>query len=214
MGSVAQPKPALYVFGYGSLLFRPFKDHITSFPGYIRGYYRRLWQISTDHRGTKTRPGRVFTLLPAEDFHKLTSCGGKDGGKIKEENEGIVWGIVYGVSEADKARVLKELDYREKDGYGRRWEDIYDANGKVIAKNALVYASTKELGVPEAGDSPVGWKEIAKVVVGAQGESGVNWEYVEKAKEAVRKLGLVDEHIEGVAKEVMALRAKGGEGES
>ena len=45
------------VFGYGSLIFRPGFPYQRMYPACVRGYLRRFWQMSCDHRGTPEFPG-------------------------------------------------------------------------------------------------------------------------------------------------------------
>jgi glutathione-specific gamma-glutamylcyclotransferase len=97
---------AVWIFGYGSLVWRPAFEHVASHWAVLpasAGFIRRFWQGSPDHRGTPERPGRVITILPA---------GGSGGEEI--------WGRVYGVSEQHREQVLEYLDLREQGGYDRQ----------------------------------------------------------------------------------------------
>lgn len=51
------------MIGYGLLIFKPPPKYMFRVTGYLKGYIRRFWQSSSDHRGTPEAPGRVVTLV-------------------------------------------------------------------------------------------------------------------------------------------------------
>uniref|UniRef100_A0A8B9QRN7 Gamma-glutamylcyclotransferase n=1 Tax=Anas platyrhynchos TaxID=8839 RepID=A0A8B9QRN7_ANAPL len=51
--SSSSPEPPLWIFGYGSLVWRPGFEFTSRKVGFIRGYSRRFWQGDTFHRGSE-----------------------------------------------------------------------------------------------------------------------------------------------------------------
>ncbi len=67
------PQP-LYLFGYGSLCWRPEAAWSHWEPGFVatvEGYKRLFAQQSMDHRGTPKHPGLVATLISDEDLEAM-----------------------------------------------------------------------------------------------------------------------------------------------
>ncbi len=70
------------MFGYGSLIWNPNIKFAEQRKCCIKGYVRRFWQGSNDHRGTKEKPGRVVTLVAQDE-------DGQVGDKL------CCWGVAY-----------------------------------------------------------------------------------------------------------------------
>ncbi|MEM6995151.1 MAG: gamma-glutamylcyclotransferase [Myxococcota bacterium] len=176
MSDGAETEP-LWIFGYGSLVWRPAFEHEVRHPGFIVGWTRRLWQHSTDHRGVVGAPGRVATLVPQSG----AQC----------------WGMAYRVAAAQRQAVLGNLDYREKNGYARHTVAVTLASqGRV---DALVYIATDE-NPDFAG--PADLDAIAAQVMRSHGPSGANTEYVLALADALSEMGASDPHITEVARRV------------
>ena len=172
----------LWVFGYGSLVWRPAFPFTARRPAHIRGWRRRFWQGSTDHRGVPGAPGRVVTLLPDPD----------PGARC--------YGMAYAVSAGHAPAVLAQLDHREKGGYTRDRLALYLDDGSIIAEG-LVYRATPD-NPNYLGPAPL--DDIAEQVVRSVGPSGPNPEYVLRLHDALAEMGVDDPHLSGLAAAVRA----------
>ena len=173
-----------WIFGYGSLVWRPAFPFVERRAGFVRGWARRFWQASTDHRGVPEDPGRVVTLVAAP----RARC----------------FGVAYRVAPADTEAVLAGLDHREKGGYQRVIVDVH-AEGHDPITGALMYLATED-NPNYVGPAPL--PEIASRVRRCVGPSGPNVEYVLRLAEALRAIGAPPEEDEHVF-ELAALVADG-----
>ncbi|NVK39438.1 MAG: gamma-glutamylcyclotransferase [Gammaproteobacteria bacterium] len=159
----------IWLFGYGSLIYKVDFAFIQQSPGFISGWQRRFWQGSHDHRGTLEQPGRVVTLIPAAGMH----C----------------FGMAYQVT----ADVFEHLDHREKNGYLRH-EVVITLTDKKQSREVLglIYIADES---NEAYLGPASEREIAEHIANSSGPSGENSEYLLSLAKSLRELGAVDDHV-------------------
>ncbi len=112
------PGTDFWVFGYGSLIWRPGFAHSDARVGVLRGYHRRFCVYSVHHRGTPEKPGLVLGLAP--------------GGSCR--------GLVYRVPAERGEAVLDYLHEREMvtGVYNPRWLTVDTPVGRVRAAGFVV----------------------------------------------------------------------------
>lgn len=159
-------QPSVWLFGYGSLMFRVDFPYIERRPAKIKNWQRRFWQGSHDHRGTQDAPGRVVTLI--------------------EQPKSVCRGMAYLIT----PEIFDHLDYREKNGYLRfATELIFD---DASSAEGLVYIATEE---NDAFLGPATEKDIAQQILNAAGPSGRNLDYLLELANVLRELNADDPHV-------------------
>ncbi len=176
------PEGALvWIFGYGSLIWRPDFPAIARQPARIRGWKRRFWQGSTDHRGVPEAPGRVVTLLPAPP---TSWCHG----------------MAYALPPDGSHAVLAHLDHRERGGYERHRVELHFESGEREGPaggraQGLLYIATPA-NPNWLGPAPL--ERIARQIARSRGPSGHNLEYLLRLAESLRAMGATDPHVEAL----------------
>ena len=173
-----QPGDAIpvWLFGYGSLIYKVDFPYIEQRPASVRHWVRRFWHGSHDHRGTPQRPGRVVTLVPQHDA--------------------VCVGMAYLVTPA----VFAQLDVREKNGYRRLGMELHFESGGEAA--GLAYIASVE-NAAFLGPAPVA--EIACHIAASAGPSGSNRDYLLQLAAALRELGADDPHVFDIERHLLGL---------
>ncbi|PRQ26526.1 putative glutathione-specific gamma-glutamylcyclotransferase, gamma-glutamyl cyclotransferase [Rosa chinensis] len=175
----------MWVFGYGSLIWKAGFNFDERIVGFIKDYRRVFYQGSTDHRGTPEFPGRTVTLEPAEGE--------------------VCWGAAYKISKKEDQEIaLEHLEVREKQYDKKAYLHFFtEPTGTTPAlSGVMVYIASpdKKLNVNYLG--PASIEDIAKQIVQAKGPSGPNREYLFKLEEALLQFECKDKHVSDLANEV------------
>lgn len=156
----------VWLFGYGSLIYKADFAFIERRPASIRGWTRRFWQGSHDHRGTPLAPGRVATLVPQVDA--------------------VCDGMAYLVT----PEVFAHLDHREKNGYLRLPVEMTFDDGSSV--EGLVYIASEDNAAFLGAASE---RDIARQIARSSGPSGPNSDYLRQLASALREMGKQDAHV-------------------
>lgn len=176
--TVFDQQEAVWLFGYGSLIFKAGFDYIERRPAHICGWARRFWQGSHDHRGTPGSPGRVLTLV--------------------REPGAACHGMAYLIS----PNVFEQLDVREKNGYLRLVKTLVFDDGSEAEGLAYIATQDNAAFLGEASDA-----EIAARIARSSGPSGPNRDYLLALADALRALDYDDPHVFAIERQLQRIEA-------
>ena len=181
MASIIHPeaensKGDLWVFGYGSLMWRPGFDYLEKVPARLIGEHRALCVYSFDHRGTPERPGLVLGL----------------------DRGGACRGIAYRVAASLRGHTITYLREREQTTHVYRevMRSVWLNNGSQQRVSALTYVADRG-HVQYAGRLPL--NEQLHLVRGGHGSSGANDEYVIETVAALEAMNIRDSRLHQLA---------------
>ncbi len=164
----------LWVFGYGSLIWRPGFPFVEKCPARLVGAHRSLCVYSWVHRGTRENPGLVLGL----------------------DRGGTCRGLAFRVAAADRDEVVAYLRGREQVTavYLERIREISFSDGSKT--QALTYVVDRRHG-QYAGKLE---EEVQlRIVAGAHGASGANRDYVINTAAHLVELGMPDPQLSRLA---------------
>jgi cation transport protein ChaC len=177
-----RPEEGRWVFGYGSLMWRPGFAYVERQPAVLHGRRRAFCIYSVHHRGTPERKGLVLGLAPG----------------------GAVRGAAYRVAEADWPQVYAYLLEREQPTETYIEATIYArlADGRRVA--CLGFLS--DVTHPQwAGDLSL--EAQAQLIAGSSGLSGRNIDYLRDLVMHLHEEKIRDRGMERLLARVEALEA-------
>lgn len=162
-----------WVFGYGSLIWKPGFEHTDRERATLHGLHRSLCVYSWVHRGTKENPGLVLGL----------------------DRGGSCQGMAMRARGSDRDEVISYLRAREQvtSVYVECWRQIVLTNGQSV--QALVYSVDRTSPQYAQG---LTFERQAQIVRQAKGGSGHNIDYVSNTVEAMQREGIRDHKLEQI----------------
>lgn len=166
----------LWVFGYGSLMWRPGFDFIEQAPARLIGEHRALCVYSFDHRGTPEKPGLVLGL----------------------DRGGACRGIAFRVAADKRHATIQYLREREQTTHVYRevMRSVWLGNEARDRVSALAYVVDRS-HVQYAGRLSL--TEQLHFVKQGHGRSGANRDYVLSTVKAIEAEGFRDPQLHQLA---------------
>ena len=174
----------MWVFGYGSLLWKPGFSVAESVVGRLPGYARSFCMRSIHHRGSEEKPGLVLAL--------------------DEANGAACEGVALRVQPGEEADTLAYLREREliSSAYLERLLEVELVDGRKV--NSLCYV-IDAAHVQYCGGIPL--EEQAQIIATAVGGMGPNTEYLFNTASHLSELGLADPDLDWLVRRVQAICA-------
>ena len=164
----------LWVFGYGSLMWRPGFPFVERRYGLIHGYHRSLCVLSHVHRGTPERPGLVLGL----------------------DRGGCCHGVAFRIATEEVAETVHYLREREQvtGVYRERHLPVRLDDARRITALAYVVDRAHPQYAGRLPDT-----ELLRLVRQGEGVSGPNTDYVCSTYEHLEEMGAVDPILSSLA---------------
>ena len=165
-----------WVFGYGSLMWRPGFPYQEAQPAVLHGYHRSFCVYSHYYRGTPQQPGLVLGLAPG----------------------GLCQGLAFRVAAPDFAAVKAYLDERELVSYAYRamYLPLATSGSEVSAYTFVADPSHPQY----AGELSA--ERAAQIIIRARGRAGLNRDYLVETLRRIEAEGFADQRLHELLKRV------------
>ena len=183
MNTPEQPTGAMWVFGYGSLVWNPEFPVAERIVARLRGYARSFCMSSIHHRGTVTVPGLVLAL---------------------DERPGeICTGVALRVETGHEETTLQMLRERElvSSAYVERNLPLELDDGRHVTAVSYVIDQDHAQYLRD-----LSLERQAQIIATAVGGRGPNDEYLFNTTSHLAQLGIADPDLEWLAKRVRDLK--------
>ncbi|WKL15978.1 gamma-glutamylcyclotransferase [Comamonas testosteroni] len=159
----------LWIFGYGSLIWRPEFEFSERRSAHVHGWHRALKMWSTINRGTPQMPGLVFGML--------------SGGSCQ--------GMAFRIPRNQGDTVMRKLWLREMPNavYDPRWLPCRTPHGAV---KALAFTLSRQSPHHTGELAP---DEYRRIFSQAQGIYGTTLDYAQATFEELQRLGIDDKAL-------------------
>ncbi len=162
----------VWIFAYGSLIWKPACDFVEMRTGLLRGWHRAFclgW--NTRHRGSEEAPGLMLAL--------------DAGGSCK----GVLYRLPPDAVEDSLLRLVRREMSMKPSAFPPRWVDVASERGPV---RALTFCIDRRSGRYVAGLSE---EQVATVLARAVGHRGSMVEYLFNTVRHLEAMGIRDSHL-------------------